>query len=84
MKITLKKNNVFYNRSSILSNLWQKIDTFIHSFKSTDEYIQQLTLDHEKSFDPKNIRDFVDMTIEMRTKNKGNVHFSGEVFFCVS
>ncbi|XP_059147442.1 cytochrome P450 2U1-like isoform X2 [Physella acuta] len=54
----------------------KQIDTFIHTFKSTDDYIQQLTLDHEKSFDPKNIRDFVDMTIEMRTKNKGNVHFS--------
>lgn len=49
---------------------------FAMVFKEEDAHIQELLQDHEATFDPDNIRDFVDMVIDLRAKNKGDQHFT--------
>lgn len=49
---------------------------FLKTFMETDEYVKELMKGHEATYDPDNIRDFVDLLIEVRTQNKGNRHFT--------
>ena len=48
----------------------------IKTLQTTSEYINELLADHEETFDPDNIRDFVDLVLKMRNSPSGR-HFNG-------
>ncbi|GFS19416.1 cytochrome P450 2J6 [Elysia marginata] len=50
-------------------------DHFITSLKTTSKHIKELLADHEESFDPHNIRDFVDLALQMRRSDPKRRHF---------
>ncbi|KAH9513903.1 cytochrome P450 2 sub U member 1 [Bulinus truncatus] len=66
----------FFPFMRFLPSMKQKIENFVTTFKSTDDYIKTLTEKNEITYDSANIRDFVDLTIQMRQSNKGNHHFN--------
>ncbi|RUS76656.1 hypothetical protein EGW08_015586, partial [Elysia chlorotica] len=47
----------------------------IKTLETTSAYIKELVADHEETFDPDNIRDFVDLVLKMRNSPTGR-HFN--------
>ncbi|KAK3788776.1 hypothetical protein RRG08_029224 [Elysia crispata] len=50
-------------------------DHFIRSLETTSEHIKALLDDHEESFDEHNIRDFVDLALQMKKSDLSGRHF---------
>ena len=48
----------------------------VNTLETTSAYIKELVADHEDTFDPENIRDFVDLVLKMKNTLTG-FHFNG-------
>ncbi|RUS78008.1 hypothetical protein EGW08_014225, partial [Elysia chlorotica] len=58
-----------------LVRFFSKVNHFIRSLETTSEHIKELLVDHEESFDPDNIRDFMDLALQMKKSDPKGRHF---------
>ncbi|KAH9489772.1 Cytochrome P450 2J2 [Bulinus truncatus] len=59
-----------------LPHVQKQIQKFLNVFKSADKFIGDQIAEHEATFDPSNLRDFIDLILDVRMKNTDSIHFT--------
>ncbi|RUS76655.1 hypothetical protein EGW08_015585 [Elysia chlorotica] len=70
--------NIFFlavNFLPLVRYFCKKEETFIKSLETINAHIKELLADREESFDPSNIRDFVDLALRKRMDDPKERHF---------
>ncbi|RUS78009.1 hypothetical protein EGW08_014226, partial [Elysia chlorotica] len=53
-------------------------DQFLRTIETTSAHIRELLTDHKETYDPDNIRDFVDLVLQMRATSTDGRHFNDQ------
>ncbi|KAH9489773.1 Cytochrome P450 2H2 [Bulinus truncatus] len=59
-----------------LPHVQKQIQKFLNVFKSADKFIGDQIAEHEATFDPSNLRDFIDLVLDVRMKNTDSIQFT--------
>lgn len=57
--------------------MWQVVDAVVESFVKLDEFLEKVLKEHEETFDPREVRDFVDIYIKTRSESEDKHLYTG-------
>ena len=57
--------------------MWQVVDAVVEAFVKMDEFLEKVLKEHEETFDPREVRDFVDIYIKTRSESEDKHLYTG-------